>query len=562
MSAVEHAPAGGRPEEEDEEALALKAFLARIRGRNEVPAFVKNVEQINVVTLNPKAKVQLLNDAITSDVALTLKVLKVANSAIYASAGRTVQTVHQAIMLLGFERMKDISVSAAVFEHVQREGPDLRELLACSVLTANQALVLSGRAGYPRAEIAYLCGIFRNLGEIVCATYAPKEYAAYKALPQGEDDPGATAERQAFGFRFDDLGRAIATEWRLPESVTSAMMRPPANAVGRADGIGALTAITQLAADLTDSVYRSAPVTQRAKLRQAIERYGQGLGVDEAAALDAARDALAESETALRSAGTEEAPTAFLERLEYLHEQVIPPKRDEGYVPRRPPSGPLMGPRTPSDRPSGTWGFGDDGSGPPTIADATRTAAQFRDAVRNERPLSMDEAIERTLGALLGVGYQRAALLLSADGHTRLRVRTVIGEGHEYLRDGMVVTLAPPNGALALALGRGEDVIADVRGSSKYRADPSIKRVRSATFAALPVIVGGQPIGALFADHMRASLDQGPEFHTVVREVRDTLQLAFERLRELAARGAASVSGPQPAVPTAPPAALPRAGAA
>lgn len=58
------------------------------------------------------------------------KVLRIANSAIHAAAGRTVETCYQAIMFLGFGRMKDIAVGAAVFEHLSNRSAALKELMA------------------------------------------------------------------------------------------------------------------------------------------------------------------------------------------------------------------------------------------------------------------------------------------------------------------------------------------------------------------------------------------------------------------------------------------------
>ncbi len=528
---------------EEEENPALIAFIQALRSRNDFPSFVRNVENINEVVHDPKAKVQLLNDAIGSDVALSLKVLRIANSAIYAAAGRTVETVYQAIMLLGFERMKDIAVGAAVFEHLKHRSPDLRELMACSLLTANQALVLSHRTGYPRAEVAYLCGIFRNLGELVCACYRPAEYTAYKEQPRGEDDPGATAEREVFGFRFDELGRAIALEWGLPQAITDAMYRPPAIGAARADGPGTLAAITQLSADLTNALYRSPSWEQRGRLRDAVDRYGKGFGLDEEAVLDAARDALEESTGALKAANAGADPVGFRDRLSYVRELVlgpeVPPVDGEPVRPPTPAKGSLLGPGADEAAITGPGGWVIGGEDPsklpmPTAEECVSIASSLRDAVGGGRPLGTDEAVARTLAAFLSLGFQRAALLFAADGYTRLRVRTAIGEGQEYLGDRLNVTLVPPNGALALAVVRKEDIFSDLRAGSPFRVDPSVKRLRCASFVMLPVIVAGQTIGAIYADSVRRPLEFHDGFKEPILEVRGALQFAFERLRELA----------------------------
>lgn len=534
-------PADGVPEEERNEALEL--FLQEISSREDVPAFVRNVEQIHVVVHDPKARVQLLNAAIMDDIALSLKVLRIANSAIFAAAGRTVQTVYQAIMLLGFDRMKDIAVGTSVFEQFQSRSADLRELTACAVLTANQSLVLCIRTGFPRAELAYLCGIFRNLGELVCAYYRPTEYAAYKAKPRADDTESAEAERETFGFRFDEVGQAIARQWGLPPAITDAMYRPPNLVVARGDGPGTLAAITQLSADLTTAIYRGIPWEQQPRLRGTIARYGRGLGLDDRGALDAAREALEESVGALQETNAELDPDGFRDRLDYVRELVLGP--GEGEAPRRRSTAKgrvIADPDQPGDDAvaSANWCFGADDPLPaplPTAEDCNAAATSLRDAVAGGRPLGTDEAVFRTLAALLDFGFQRATLLLAADGHTRLRVRTALGEGSEYLGDRLNLTLVPPNGALALAVVRKEDIFAELKTGSPFRADPFVRRLRSASFTMLPVVVAGQTIGALFADSVRRPLEFADGVREPLLDVRNSLQMAFERLRELAQQG-------------------------
>jgi HD-like signal output (HDOD) protein len=539
-------PAAPNGTAEDERPEALRVFLSQITKRDDFPAFVRNVEQITEVVHDPKARVQLLNDAIAGDVALSLKVLRIANSAIYAAAGRTVETVYQAILLLGFERMKDIAVGAAVFEHLKHRTPLLQDLMATSVIAANTAVAISGHAGFGRTEVAYLCGIFRNLGELVVACYRPKEYAEYRAQPLAEDDPGATTERAHFGFRFDELGQALAELWGLPEQVSNAMCRPPSIGPGRADGPGTLAAITQLAADVTHAVYRAPDFERRARIKLAVSQYGKALGFTEDSLLEAARLGLDASEGALRSVRSDFDPARFALRLAEVAALVRGEEAPdpEAFLAQRGAAAggqPASG-DAPVSRPTPTaWVFGESAQDvlpEPSAQDMADAAVSLRGALTGARPLGTDEAIARTLAALLGIGFQRAALLLAADNHTRMRVRTAIGEGEEYLGERLALTLRPPSSALALAIVRREDVFGDLRGTSPYRSDTSIKRLRSASFVLLPVLVGGQVIGAIFADSVRRPLEFTPEVRAPILEMRAALCEGLERLRQLAPRPA------------------------
>lgn len=575
--------ANGAPEEEP---TPLELFLRKLKERNDLPAFVKNVEAITDVVHDPKARVQFLNNAIQSDVALSAKVLRIANSAIHAAAGRTVETCYQAIMLLGFGRMKDIAVGAAVFEHLNNRSAALKELMATSVITANQSVKLCTPAGVTQVETAYLCGIFRNLGELVVACYKPKEYETFRNA-QGADDAERPTDVRAFGFKFDELGRAIAELWGLPKSVTEALNRPPSLTSAPTDRTARLAALTQLSADTTHAIYRTSRSQQTTKLKAAVLQYGNGLGVSEADALEAARAAFAASAGALKAAQSSIDPAMFEERLKAIEETVkvaaaanagdttkvahaapvpaAPMEAVQGIANGNAVGAPqgianaaavtgndaagaymqatasgfvMVGGTTDAPTQTAGWNHGPDATvepPPPPENKFAKVADTLRGAFSGKRPLSTDEAISRTLAALLSVGFQRSALLLGADNYTRMKTRTAVGEGNEFLNDHLNIVLQPPNGAMAVALLRREDVFADLKTGSPFRADPSVKRLRSASFVLLPVIVAGQPIGALFADAVRAPVLYPDQVRQSLLDIRGALNHAFERLREKAA---------------------------
>ncbi len=68
-----------------------------------------------------------------------------------------------------------------LFEHFHRQSDQLKELTLLMLLTGNHARQLAIRAGIRGIEEAYLCGMFRNLGELSLACYFPDDYASVMA---------------------------------------------------------------------------------------------------------------------------------------------------------------------------------------------------------------------------------------------------------------------------------------------------------------------------------------------------------------------------------------------
>ena len=110
---------------------------------------------------------------------LTAQLLRSANSIYYNRSGRRILSASHAIAFLGWDTIRDMAGGLLLFEHFnqRRRDPGLKELVLCSLLTANHAREVSARLQYPRREEAYLCGMYRNLGEVLAAAYLPDQYA-------------------------------------------------------------------------------------------------------------------------------------------------------------------------------------------------------------------------------------------------------------------------------------------------------------------------------------------------------------------------------------------------
>jgi HD-like signal output (HDOD) protein len=261
----------------------LSEFLAEIAVAPEFPALSRSIEQI-VVRVDADASIQHITNVILKDYSLTLRILRTANSALYNRSGRQIRSISQAIMMLGVEAVREMATGVVLLEHFRKNSPGLKELILLSLLTANHAREVADRVGYPRREEAYLCGMFRNLGEVLVACYHPRGYAAVLLRVQEDRIPVTQACRETLGFDYDQAGKAVAELWRIPENVRECMgeqvirlRRAPATESER------LAAITHFAHKLTTAVYRREANGARASVNLLLNSVGPvlGLGLDD-----------------------------------------------------------------------------------------------------------------------------------------------------------------------------------------------------------------------------------------------------------------------------------------
>lgn len=264
---------------EEPKADKLPEFLVEIALAPEFPALSRSIEQV-MLQVEADASIQHITNVILKDYSLTLRILRTANSTFNNRSGRPIRSISQAIMMLGVEAVREMATGVVLLEHFRKRSPGLKELILLSLLTANHAGEVADLVGYPRREEAYLCGMFRNLGEVLVACYHPRGYAAVLLRIQEERIPAVQACQETLGFDYDRAGKAVAAQWQIPENVRQCMSdqvvrlrRSPNTDVER------LAAITHFAHKLTTAVYRREASGARASVNLLIDSLGPVLGL-------------------------------------------------------------------------------------------------------------------------------------------------------------------------------------------------------------------------------------------------------------------------------------------
>ncbi len=256
----------------------FQEFLAEIAQAPEFPALSRSIEEV-MLQVDAEASIQHITNVILKDYSLTLRILRTANSALHHRGGKQIHSISQAVALLGVEAVREMATSVVLLQHFRKHSPGLKELILLSLLSANHAREVAKRIKYPRKEEAYLCGMFRNLGEILVACYHSRGYAAV-LLRMQERIPVGQACQEVLGFDYDQAGRAVAARWRLPECARDCMndrlirlRRAPTTEAER------LEAITHFAHKLTTAVYRREPSGARASVNLLLSSLGPVLNL-------------------------------------------------------------------------------------------------------------------------------------------------------------------------------------------------------------------------------------------------------------------------------------------
>lgn len=522
-----------------------RQFLESIGARTDFPSFAANVQSITGVSRDLEAQIRRLHEAIVQDVSLTAKILQISNTVAYNSGGSTITSVHQAILMLGFERVRHLALAATVFEHLTRKAPVVRELMSLSLITANQSFLLATQAGYPKPEVAYLCGMFNNIGEVLVACYRPRDYARWLAFLARSGRRGAGLERKTLGVTFDEISTALAIEWRMPREIVGTMRG--STAAGSEDS-RALATVTRLSVELTNAIYRYDIAGTPGALNHILLRYARPLHLDEKAVREAAEIALADSKSTL------DAVSASVDGMR-LSAQIAVATQTFGEMATRAAArahggdvagnssldGDSLRMHDDAAHLSDIYGAAsglDDGeqeTEPQSREALTRDAlSAMRAASGDGDELEVGRVSRAALEAICGAGYRRALLALSTDDFARVRARLGAGEAYEGAVRDFLVRLNTGTSSLATAINTRTEVFTDAADWPEMRRDGLLRVLAPKSFGLLPLVHDDRLLGCLYFDDPVETVEASDELRELLRGLRDQLVAAFAAQRQKA----------------------------
>jgi serine/threonine protein kinase len=260
----------------------LDFLLMRMRHKSTFPALSQTVSTINRITAGGSQQLQALSEALHKDFALSNRLLRIVNSSSYGQFRGSVTTISRAVMILGFDAVRDIALSLVLFEHLHNraQAADLQDRVFAALFGGTMTRRIARLAGARDADEGFVCGTFHPLGRLLATFYLYDESVEIERKKQQEELDEATASKAVLGISYEDLGIGIARSWGMPETILAAMAGFDPG--GSAGGAGANT--LHIAANASSAVARialeDATETRDARLEDLLVSFGSALGLD------------------------------------------------------------------------------------------------------------------------------------------------------------------------------------------------------------------------------------------------------------------------------------------
>lgn len=204
----------------------LEFLMRRMKHKSDFPALSDSVSAINKLTDSDKESINKLSNTILKDYGLTNKILRLVNSAFYRqSGGGSISTVSRAVIVLGFDAVRNIAITVLLFEHLQDKANarDLKESFLRANLAGTLARDASKKFMAREAEEGYICALFFSLGQLLAQYYFPEEVFEIRKVMLQQNCSQEAAAARVLGLSFSELGTGIAKYWGFPAPIIGSM---------------------------------------------------------------------------------------------------------------------------------------------------------------------------------------------------------------------------------------------------------------------------------------------------------------------------------------------------
>ncbi len=205
--------------------LTPEQIQEKVRTIIQLPALPSIAMEVVEMVDNPKTSASKLGRVISSDQALTAKVLKIANSPFYGFP-KKISTIDFAIIVLGFDALKEIVISISLISSLQKKSDayfDAEAFWDHSLSAGVIARRLARDLGYRVSGEAFVGGLLHDMGVSILHRYFHSEFKRIVDIARETDLTFLEAEESVLGVTHADIGGWLAERWNLPDHLIEAI---------------------------------------------------------------------------------------------------------------------------------------------------------------------------------------------------------------------------------------------------------------------------------------------------------------------------------------------------
>lgn len=192
--------------------LEKEKIRRKIKSIKSLPTLPAVAQKVSKMAESDKTSANQLGKIISTDQAISGRVLRLVNSSFYGFPGR-ISSISNAIVLLGFDVVKSLIISVSVFEMMEKGIIGLWEhSLGCAIASRIIAKKVKGC----EPEELSVAGLLHDIGKVVVSVQLVDNYEDIKKLIAEEKIIFYEAEKKVLDLTHENIGNWLAESWNLP----------------------------------------------------------------------------------------------------------------------------------------------------------------------------------------------------------------------------------------------------------------------------------------------------------------------------------------------------------
>ena len=194
-----------------------ESIRRRVEALKNVPTLPGVFEKISRLIESSSTTAEDVANIISSDQALSAKILRVVNSVFYGFPGRISNLTH-ALIILGFDVVKGLVLSTSVFDMMLAKG--FHGLWEHSLGCAVTAGVIARKTNDPHPEEVSIAALLHDIGKVILKIELSKESSRIDQAVLEKQISTYEAEEEILGFNHTTVGNWLCQEWHLPNKLS------------------------------------------------------------------------------------------------------------------------------------------------------------------------------------------------------------------------------------------------------------------------------------------------------------------------------------------------------
>jgi len=495
-------PADGAPDGRRVRA----ALLNKVAGDEAMFALGSSVGRVVQMASSDDQGTHDLAYYVLSDVALTQRILRLANTVKYRTAsGTAVTTISRAIALLGFDNVKTTALAMllvdalASSEHAYSVRVELEASLCASLVGREMAR----HSFYQGAEEASIGALFKNLGPLLVASHAHERYREINALAADAKHTPAQAAQMILGSSYEALSEAVLSEWKIPDVILRAQRPLPEGTLKVALNRGEwMRQVASFSLEVARLLAHGADPAGTAQAQALLQRYGSALNLD-ARQLDELFSNVAKEMTTL---------------LQSMNMAPVPrpapaAEAEEGGL----PNVLLLATLGAGEQEQGSYPSGKPRNARELLLAGVQDVTQMRASSQGK----VNDVVRAVLETLYtALGFRFATVVLKDPKAGQFRARVAFGAGQARRQAGFAFPITSSRDIFHLAMENDADLMISDASSPKIRdllpAWHKALLPDARSFIVLPLVLGKAQLGLFYADRTEMAPEGVPADETAL----------------------------------------------